>query len=1228
MSTLFISHSSRDNDYAKRLLAFLQRENYESTFLDVESIDGGEKWEDSIYEHLGRCRAVIALCSKESLDSKWCLAEIIIARSKGKIVIPIRIRGASVEGSILSDTHYLDADALGWDETCARLLRRLRDDEIDLSWKKGDTLYPGLEAFQLEDAGVFVGRDPEIREARDWLNSLRRTGTPRWAFIQGASGSGKSSLLQAGILPRLARSGAGEKDWLVLNPFRPGSNPVRSFVGTLATHPPGNELPIANLRNLIAHPDTDQAIQGLSDLFDEMRRAAGRKDATVLISIDQFEELLGEGVANAALFLSRLRKLTKDPSERVLVLGTIRSDFLGVFLRHPVAEDLGQIATFPLGPIPMERVPEIIERPAALAGVRLEAGLTQRIIFDMKSSQALPLLAFTLNRLYEGYGREDGVLEIKEYATQLKGLHGAVEAAAEEAWSECTRLAGKARGVQEAKLSDEDEHMLREAFLAMVQMGEENQHVRRPAVWDQLPERARTLLEPFVKARLLTHPSVNEGTPVSVEIAHEALFQEWDQLGTWLDEERAFLVWRRRLSRDLEDYPDELLKGPRLREARRWARTHSASLSAPEQHYIQKSHGQRLRKAMGASVGMLMLLALGVGLFLGSRSDWYQVYAIRQDAPNLFNGSEINTQASWLATASLVSGLEIESHVADPDARDLALGGVARARAQARDPLAARAAAAQIGDPFTRAEALNGIVAALAQAADMTSARAVAVQARAVAERIESPILRASALRDITKALITAGDAPAARATAAQIEVPTTRASALHDVTRALVQIGNIPAARATAAQIEDPATRASALGDIAIALVQAGEASAARTVAAQTHTAVEQIEDPRHRNFSLRKVAEILAQAGDTRAAIAAAMQIKDLSDRAFTLFELASVLAQAGNAPVARDVATQARAVAERIEDSEDRAYAQNVFVGVMVQAGDTSTAIAVAMQIEDPENRTSALRVIAVTLARVGETSAARTVAAQIEDPENRAEALRTIAVTLAEAGDAPAARAVAAQIEDPENRASALRSVALNQVGDAPAAIATAEQITDPTIRASTLSRVARALAQAGDMTTARAAAAGARTAVALGGTSALSSVAIALAWVGDAPAAIATAEQIKDPGVRASAFSSLVQPLSEASELGAISSQLLDEVKALPSSNHRRSQAFSQIAKLYAQRHQYRLAREAASHATIPDDRLKAYTAILAEYSIQRDPSLAPALECTESLLGRESCATN
>ncbi|GGO79789.1 hypothetical protein GCM10011348_14980 [Marinobacterium nitratireducens] len=569
MAAIFISHSSADNEAATELAERLRARGFHSLFLDFDpeqGIPGGRSWERELYSRLRSAQAVLVLCSPESMASNWVFAEITHARALGKPVVPLRLAHCELH-SILRDVQRIDF-AADREAGFARLWRALGEAGLDpsdpQSWQADRPPYPGLAAFDEDDSAVFFGRDDDIRAGIETLNRIRRFGGAPLLLFLGPSGSGKSSLVRAGILPRLRRN----PGWRVLEPIRPRSRALATLAAGLA--PADHDGACRRL--------ADGDPQGLPGCLEAFFDNSDSADTWLVLVIDQLEELFDPENRDADRLVELIRLLDQGPARRLILVGVMRSDFLDDFQSHPVLKAL-PFQDQSVRPLALSDLHQVIAEPARLAGIELEPGLVERMIDDTGSSDALPLLAFALRELWENCGRK-GRIGLTDYETELGGISGSIRRAAD--------------GVLAAAGPDSDAlDALHAAFRRLVRINEEGQYARRVARLEELPKPGRPLLERFVEARLLIAGKDGD----QLEVAHEALFRVWPTLRAWLDQDREFLLWRRRLQPAVEQWTrsSTVLRDAPLDEAERWYRRRRDDLGATELELIEQSLDLRQR---------------------------------------------------------------------------------------------------------------------------------------------------------------------------------------------------------------------------------------------------------------------------------------------------------------------------------------------------------------------------------------------------------------------------------------------------------------------------------------------------------------------------------------------------------------------------------------------------------------------------------------------------------
>ena len=219
MARIFISHSSRDNEAAARMKAWLASQGFETTFLDFDKTTGippGADWEKTLYREVEHSQAVIIIQTPNWLASKWCFAEFTQARALGKAIFPV-IEAPTGDALISPDIQTLNLTQRSRGR--ARAAHRANScgsrstPRAASNGTRAARRFPGLLAFQEEDAAIYFGRDDDIRRLIERLDARRAQGGAKLIALLGSSGSGKSSLLRAGVIPRLKRAG---RNWIVV----------------------------------------------------------------------------------------------------------------------------------------------------------------------------------------------------------------------------------------------------------------------------------------------------------------------------------------------------------------------------------------------------------------------------------------------------------------------------------------------------------------------------------------------------------------------------------------------------------------------------------------------------------------------------------------------------------------------------------------------------------------------------------------------------------------------------------------------------------------------------------------------------------------------------------------------------------------------------------------------------------------------------------------------------
>lgn len=667
MATIFVSHSSRDDALASQLEAWLGANGFTDLFIDHAHIAGGAGWADALRANAGSCRVVLCLVTPNWLASGECPSEFKAAWYMGKRIIPLFLLGdeaalddrqrgelarvrAEAQGVDLAPVLSAGGIEMSRDEARAEILKRglreagalaavgLDPAAFEVDRARRPSPFPGLTSFGDEDAdaALFFGRSREIAETLEMLRKMRAASESNPLVILGASGSGKSSLLKAGIIPRLRREAPA---WLPLRAFRPGADPLLNLAGALTRTLGdfGEREAHGTLKRTLLEAwqacDRDAAgeltLAGRAALAVtleahgmRLRTLANRPYATILISVDQAEELARSDGESGQALADYLRAAMDAPSSWRLAF-TIRTDSFPELQAHARFQGL-EARGYDLRTLPVFRFSDVAEDPAKRYGVEVDPALTDALMEDAPGKDALPLLAFALQRLWDQFSLS-GRLTHADYKS-MDGLAGLIENAAERA------LCGIDPELRDAALpaggpKTHQAELASGVFVpALADVNDEGAAIRRVAAWSDFNEPQQELLDRFDRWRLVVRREGN-GDGGTVEVAHEALFREWSRLRAWLEPERARLEALRglklaALSWTHHDRQGEYLThfGERLKAASALQRhdRYGPQLGGEDRAYLaaaRKSEGRsRTRRRILTTTASL----LGVSVVIGS----------------------------------------------------------------------------------------------------------------------------------------------------------------------------------------------------------------------------------------------------------------------------------------------------------------------------------------------------------------------------------------------------------------------------------------------------------------------------------------------------------------------------------------------------------------------------------------------------------------------------------
>ena len=457
--------------------------------------------------------------------------------------------------------------------------------------------FMGLKYFDVANADLFFGREALTAELTAHLQN------DHFLAVVGASGSGKSSLVRAGLVAAMQQDDPN----LLIHVFTPTDHPLESVAATLT-------------RNSSSIGVTAKFIDGMAQDRRSLHLAARRlvqENQKLLLVIDQFEELftLCRSEAKRQAFIDNLvtavADTTNGPTHAVIAL---RADFYHHCAQYDDLRRLLEKQQRFIGAMSPTELRRAIEEPASRSGLTFESGLVDLLLRDVGAGGdqppepgALPLLSHALLETWRR--REGNQLTFSGY-TEAGGVQGAIAKTAESVFQE--------------QLTPAQQTIARSIFLRLTELGEGTQDTRRRALISELlpasdaVEETQTVLNLLSAARLVTTDEE------SAEVAHEALIREWPTLRFWLSRNREGLRLHRHLTesaqawRELEQDPGELYRGSRLEQAIEWAAQHDDELNDLERGFLaasiaqQKQQTRQARLIRAASIAVLLFIVAGL----------------------------------------------------------------------------------------------------------------------------------------------------------------------------------------------------------------------------------------------------------------------------------------------------------------------------------------------------------------------------------------------------------------------------------------------------------------------------------------------------------------------------------------------------------------------------------------------------------------------------------------
>lgn len=532
--------------------------------------------------------------------------------------------------------------------------------------------YKGLHAFQSEDMRDFFGRDDLVDKLMSKMSSTKDFN--RFLAIVGPSGSGKSSLVKAGLIPALRRGDLETSDrWFIVDMI-PGTHPLDKLETALiriSTHP------ASSIREQLQRDE-----RGLLRVADII--LPDEDNVELLIIVDQFEEVftLVTDETHRQHFLNLIYAAVTDPRSHIRIIVTLRADYYDRPLHYPEFGELVQRQIETILPLSTKGLERAIRGPAERVGVVFEQGLVELIISAVNyQSGTLPLLQYALTELFD---RRNGRLLTHEAYQQIGGAVGA--------------LANRADEIYES-LTVEAQELTQQIFSRLVTLMEGAEDTRRRATQEELlslsdnTDQIEEIIDQFTSYRLLQLDHDPETRQPTVEVAHEAILREWKQLREWLNDLQEDIRLQRLVSRSAEEWMEHnhdksyLLRGNRLTQIETWHLSSNIVLTPLEQeficvcvtfrnqeHQLELKRQARERRLERRSRYVLILLlvvfvvASGIAGFLAvsAQSNFVRAERIRlaAQAQIALNNGEDTRISALLALRSLSLGYSPEADAA------------------------------------------------------------------------------------------------------------------------------------------------------------------------------------------------------------------------------------------------------------------------------------------------------------------------------------------------------------------------------------------------------------------------------------------------------------------------------------------------------------------------------------------------------------------------------------
>ncbi len=559
MALIFLSHSSKDNKIVKNYKKKIEEYGFKSVFLDFDDENGiqiNEIWEERLYKELNKTNIMLCFVSKNWIDSCWCQKEYSIAKSLNKEVILLSIEKDSKKQKEVFEwigKHVQQINIAENPDAFKEVLKQINDltkkvFDKPYKWDENKNPYPGLKPFTEDMAAVFYGREDETDAVITEMTNPKSLATIHAFLIAGASGMGKSSLLRAGIIPKMKTFEEYNKTWHILPTMRPGKDTLNKILRILINDIFTNTEESNKYYEQIKSDIKNNKKESFEKLID--RLLLKYSDKKILLPIDQAEEFFITSNKEEKKIFFELLSWIFEHYDEFYTIWTIRSDYIEKFQTDTTLKTIRKYSdNYLLSPIKEEHITTIIKYPAYKSDIVLEETLIERIRKDVKDTKALPLLAYTLNELTKkffdnSYKHKERIVTLKDYLSLAMDGENPIYAIIE------TKIKEILSHPEKINTSLNKEQLLKKCkdlfIYHLIDIDIDGKASKKIALKNNLSPLLQKIADAFIQERLLISGSIEKEKErlITYEIAHESIIQNWTLLQSWINEEKDFFITR------------------------------------------------------------------------------------------------------------------------------------------------------------------------------------------------------------------------------------------------------------------------------------------------------------------------------------------------------------------------------------------------------------------------------------------------------------------------------------------------------------------------------------------------------------------------------------------------------------------------------------------------------------------------------------------------------------